>query len=38
MKAEFKEAKDKGDTVMMANFSKSEASVMKVRIGNLEPN
>ena len=37
VQAEYKEAKEKGETVMMANYSKSEVSVLKVRIGNIEP-
>ena len=37
VKAEFKEAQDKGETVMMANLVKTEGSVLKVRIGNIEP-
>lgn len=28
---------EKGETVMMASYSKSESSVMKIRIGNIEP-
>ena len=27
----------KGETVMMANYSKSERAVLKVKIGNIEP-
>lgn len=37
VKAEFKAAKDQGQTVMMANYSQSEASILKIRIGNIEP-
>jgi hypothetical protein len=37
VKAEYKEAKEKGSTVMMAVTSASEKSVLKVRLGNLQP-
>lgn len=37
VKAEFKAANDQGQTVMMANYSQSEASILKIRIGNIEP-
>lgn len=26
-----------GETAMMANYSKSEGSVLKLRIGNIDP-
>lgn len=38
VKAEYKEAKDQGKTVMMAANDSSERSVLKVRLGNLQPN
>lgn len=34
-KAEFKQAVEKGDTAMIASFSKSEISIMKIRVGNI---
>ena len=37
MKAEYIEAKKKGDTVIMAVQEKKDASVMNVRVGNIEP-
>lgn len=37
VKAEYKVAKEQGETVMMGSYSKSEPSVMKIRIGNIEP-
>ena len=37
MKAEYKEAKQKGETVMMAASDPTERSVLKVRLGNLQP-
>ena len=36
VKAQFKEAKNNGEVTMMAYYSKSETSLMKVGIGNLE--
>ena len=37
VKAEYKEAKQKGETVMMAASDSTERSVLKVRLGNLQP-
>jgi hypothetical protein len=34
---EYKEAKEQGKTVMMATTSSKEKSVLKVRLGNLQP-
>ena len=36
-KAEYKKSLEKGETVMMANYSKTETSILKIRIGNIEP-
>jgi hypothetical protein len=36
-KVEFKKSVEKGETVMMANYSKTETSILKLRIGNIEP-
>lgn len=36
-KIEYSVSKEQGNTVMMANYSKSESSVLKVKIGNIEP-
>jgi hypothetical protein len=38
VKAEYIEAKNNGDTVMMAVQEKKDASVMNVRVGNIDPN
>lgn len=38
VKAEYKEAKEQGKTVMMAANDSFERSVLKVRLGNLQPN
>lgn len=37
VKAEYKAAKEQGRTVMMAVSSEKETSVLKVRLGNLQP-
>lgn len=36
-KAEYKKRLEKGETVMMANYSKTETSILKLKIGNIEP-
>ena len=37
VKAEYKAAKAQGKTVMMASTSEKEMSVLKVKLGNLQP-
>lgn len=34
-KFEYKSSMEKGETVMMANYSKTEPSIFKIKIGNI---